>query len=73
MACCESPHLEITLEGPLDLLSGSTASPRGLAHGSTGLPALSIQVPMGLAEHDHDVLLIGNGDEGLWVTGPGDP
>lgn len=28
---------------------------------------------MWLVEHDHDALLIGNGDEGLWVTGPGDP
>lgn len=72
MACCKTPHLEITLEGPLDLLGGSTASQRGLTHGSTGLPSLPVQVTTWLVEHDA-VLLTGNGDEGLWVTGPGDP
>lgn len=43
-AYCESPHLERTLEGPPDLSCGSMASQRGLAHGSTGLPALPTQV-----------------------------
>lgn len=69
VACCESPHAERTLEGPLDLYGGSTTSQRGLAHGSPGLPALPVQVTMRLAEHGPGVLLVGNGDEGLWVTG----
>ena len=31
------------------------------------------QVTLWLVECDPDVLLTGNGNEGLWVTGPGDP
>lgn len=46
VACCEPPPLEITLEGSLDLLGGSTTFQKGLAHGSTGLPTLPIQVTM---------------------------
>lgn len=57
-AYCESPHLERTLEGPPDLSCGNMASQRGLAHGSTGLPALPTQVTMARGSGWTDMTLV---------------
>lgn len=65
VACgCESPPLEVTLKGPLDLLDGRDACSAHTSHYGTR---------KWLVRHDPDILSIGNGGERLWVTGPGDP